>query len=909
MLVRLGRVAEVELPPSLEEVSFEMSQGCITTDRSIQELRTTGEQIGDVDEWFPWRTREQLDFSQAEGSIGTTGRRMPLISTPWTTKQKSSNPKVSNSPLDQTKLKASKRKSTPRKLRHDDSQTDFMIINSTPLRHNVLDSQIMTEHQREVRSRQRADTALFQEVQHGAVQRGTESVSLLHATLGPVEVDAASQAGILLDKEASSRPAESIVEISSTEGLSSVRAELSAQCLPLPHSLTDVVMDTSNNDAQHDKLPDQEPVCSDQTPEADPAYDRPLSLDGASVSRPTPSLLKTPIYEFAAPSSVQNPRATLEKSLEQEPRSAQRPGAISYDRDPSPSADVVQIVQQSFAIPLTESSEEQKSEQHSKNANGPVNALNYTEERTMTDHYTKKAILSPGETEFDGYHDHISDSGGLQLETAQEKLRLVLSASRVQDSGPIRSKATPPAQRLSPPEVVVEIPSSSFIARGYTTVPGDSETAGTPKRRRSTSVVSRPEPRPSAIQIPSTVPVESEASKPRQRSIRKSSSPLSSRTAIPREDNSDDTIRVLPRSTDSPFILHSPWARGKLNHRANALSQDSNRPNSQERKSLDSPDSQSSYMFRKRRRTGDEGVSSLPSSEPGASMKRKASQLDDDAASQTSQISQAKRRQSGERSFSELSQDGGSTSHRRRSARLSKDSQFSSPSRQSPSEAPSSDKRVSRVESVIHEPALSTVMSGHDDSEDRRSLVSSHTQENTPVADQAATTERIVAQPDQLDCLIACRIPDDEQSQVDVQIHSDSVSSHEHEDEHAEDPGAPVAARRQTPEDDRPEGTSLGPAGLAPVQQTSRAPSASPLRTLGRVFAVGGAPPEAPSSPSRTMADRARDMYEVLQRVLTGAKNLALGPGELQERRRLEDISFELHREIVAAGRRGEGRS
>ena len=56
--------------------------------------------------------------------------------------------------------KSRKRDSTPR-LRHDDSQIQFEAIHSSPVLETVLDSQLLTDRQKEVKERQQAEAAMF----------------------------------------------------------------------------------------------------------------------------------------------------------------------------------------------------------------------------------------------------------------------------------------------------------------------------------------------------------------------------------------------------------------------------------------------------------------------------------------------------------------------------------------------------------------------------------------------------------------------------------------------------------------------------------------------------------------------------------------------------------------------------
>lgn len=61
------------------------------------------------------------------------------------------------------KRKVAKKNLTPR-LRHDDPQIQFAAINSSPLADAVLDSQLLTDRQREVKERQRDTGAVFADI-------------------------------------------------------------------------------------------------------------------------------------------------------------------------------------------------------------------------------------------------------------------------------------------------------------------------------------------------------------------------------------------------------------------------------------------------------------------------------------------------------------------------------------------------------------------------------------------------------------------------------------------------------------------------------------------------------------------------------------------------------------------------
>ncbi|KAK1755224.1 telomere length regulator protein rif1 [Echria macrotheca] len=60
-----------------------------------------------------------------------------------------------------TKSSGSKRRNAAPRLRHDDSQLQFAPIETSPLGQKQIDSQVLTEHQKEVRERQRENAVLF----------------------------------------------------------------------------------------------------------------------------------------------------------------------------------------------------------------------------------------------------------------------------------------------------------------------------------------------------------------------------------------------------------------------------------------------------------------------------------------------------------------------------------------------------------------------------------------------------------------------------------------------------------------------------------------------------------------------------------------------------------------------------
>jgi len=57
----------------------------------------------------------------------------------------------------------------PARLRHDDSQIQFVAVESSPIGLPRYDSQLLTDHQKEVKTRQRADIAIFSDIRSSPV--------------------------------------------------------------------------------------------------------------------------------------------------------------------------------------------------------------------------------------------------------------------------------------------------------------------------------------------------------------------------------------------------------------------------------------------------------------------------------------------------------------------------------------------------------------------------------------------------------------------------------------------------------------------------------------------------------------------------------------------------------------------
>src|SRR5206468_2894482 len=65
----------------------------------------------------------------------------------------------------EAKPAASNRRTTTPRLRHDDSQVHFAAIGPSSAMGSPLESQVLTERQKEVRERQRENATLFPEIQ------------------------------------------------------------------------------------------------------------------------------------------------------------------------------------------------------------------------------------------------------------------------------------------------------------------------------------------------------------------------------------------------------------------------------------------------------------------------------------------------------------------------------------------------------------------------------------------------------------------------------------------------------------------------------------------------------------------------------------------------------------------------
>jgi hypothetical protein len=69
----------------------------------------------------------------------------------------------------------SKKRASAQKLRHEDSQIQFEAIESSPLADAVVDSQLLTDRQKDVKERQKADAAMFPDLHSSPRPKGNSS--------------------------------------------------------------------------------------------------------------------------------------------------------------------------------------------------------------------------------------------------------------------------------------------------------------------------------------------------------------------------------------------------------------------------------------------------------------------------------------------------------------------------------------------------------------------------------------------------------------------------------------------------------------------------------------------------------------------------------------------------------------
>ena len=173
ILLRLRPIADIDLPSfphSLEtEVSAEHRQP-----PTFPETQEDGMDFVNSPSLDP-----ALPANTSNGSL----RHQPISSGPTRVSRSSRSIRPRDRTPESSKRKPKKPVSTP-KLRHNDSQIQFETIESSPIANALLDSQLFTDRQKEVKERQKAQTAaMFPDIRStplskaDSVQRRLSSVS------------------------------------------------------------------------------------------------------------------------------------------------------------------------------------------------------------------------------------------------------------------------------------------------------------------------------------------------------------------------------------------------------------------------------------------------------------------------------------------------------------------------------------------------------------------------------------------------------------------------------------------------------------------------------------------------------------------------------------------------------------
>lgn len=161
--------------------------------------------------------------------------------------------------------KSRKRQSTP-KLRHDDSQVQFQPIDSSPIVDRVVDSQMLTDRQKEVKERQQLDAGIFHNISSSPLRRSKS------AEEADPELPVRRSSSLLRSVSRERHPTPTLVTPSDDDGFvassptptRSLRGEVDEDGPPSspPESSRDVVMDFG------DDVPSSPPEQADEA-EAD----------------------------------------------------------------------------------------------------------------------------------------------------------------------------------------------------------------------------------------------------------------------------------------------------------------------------------------------------------------------------------------------------------------------------------------------------------------------------------------------------------------------------------------------------------------------------------------------------------------------------------------------------------------
>ncbi|KAI9051873.1 hypothetical protein LZ554_004130 [Drepanopeziza brunnea f. sp. 'monogermtubi'] len=151
ILLRVRRIAEIQLPSFPDDLDEDPSA----------EARQPRDFLDTQDSFYPPPEEESPTTKRLRS---TTPQVLIQVSRSMSAKRsRESTPTFS-------KRKSRKLDVTPR-LRHDDSQVQFEAIESSPMADRVMDSQLLTDKQKETKERQYADQAMFPDLRSTPVLR------------------------------------------------------------------------------------------------------------------------------------------------------------------------------------------------------------------------------------------------------------------------------------------------------------------------------------------------------------------------------------------------------------------------------------------------------------------------------------------------------------------------------------------------------------------------------------------------------------------------------------------------------------------------------------------------------------------------------------------------------------------
>lgn len=916
---------------------------------------------------FPWFTNEEE--TQTKDAILSPGRG-PLLNTSWAMARRPLRPQNDTTTPASIRRLTSTTKPPASKSRHNDSQVDFVTINSSPARLVMLESQMMTDHQQDVRSRQREDVAVFHEIRSSPIRDLSEKASNkkdnnpagkppapassdfaiadfpdndddggkqrldivdnAEKEISPVETSIDIDEGILSHSHALPRafseyaattsPSaddiavlqsqvlplavvvdgdemfDNIISISGDQsmdfdGSSASRPELAPTVSPDVVTRTaSLIADVSSTDPVAEamlyetKEPDKEPL--PYSPTLTP-YSPTLTAQDltAAPSRPSPITAKGMGNDGAI---VKEPMKTSECTTDNVSRAQEQVGTprIAIDETSEPTALVI-------------------NEDHSfDNVSSVDQDLNFST--------TSRAPVS----------DTVQSSD--QPQDLAAEIRGYEHSQIVPDTEP------PHVHMIvrSVPEVVIEVESTSLarIPRTISTAESSApQRRGCPKKKHlqtSRRIRSRRSNQPNLgpsieNRAISTRPNNSAPSESTRGSSAELVEPQSSAQRAP---SPEDTITVIPRSTGSPSIMVTAWAQasGSL---SSSQSQGSGKFVSRKRKSSHMDHSPGSQESTKRAKAHASTESPVSSSVPRSSGKRKAAEVDECVASQVFRTS-VKRQRFLDRMPSPAAQTHDlprSSSGLRRSVRLSSGASLSPMRQASASQvSPSEVLKVATESPLADTPAIDAA-----DDTTKVSSASDVARVNT-LPPAARVGGKVVSE---YTSSIAPAIPPTSSTQIDDDAHDPVDGQPISEDApspkvtHADPSSAQYqrdqpASARPRPANITAHDASLSTVAAAAVAAAAASPSAppSPFRALQNTDMHDDLETDlsrsgdnaAPGSPAGAMAAAARKIIARLRRIVVDASTLVLGPGEVRERREIEDLMLDAHREIVSAGRRGE---